>query len=95
MHILIVRSGDNNYEENKQEDIFIEDLIEYGIVIIATGPLTTDNLSKGIMNLIGEKSLYFYDAAAPIIEKNSINFVKKKDILTEFLKKLSLLLMKQ
>ncbi len=71
---MIVRSGDNNYEENKQEDIFLEDLIEDGIVIIATGPLTTDNLSKGIINLIGEKSLYFYDAAAPIVEKSSINF---------------------
>ncbi len=61
-------------KSNLKDDIFLEDLIRDGIVIIATGPLTTDNLSKGIMNLIGEKSLYFYDAAAPIVEKNSINF---------------------
>ena len=42
--------------------------------IIATGPLTSDNLSSSIKELIGRDSLYFYDAAAPIIEKDSIDF---------------------
>ena len=46
---------------------------EEGIVIIATGPLTSEDFSKEILNKIGEKELYFYDAAAPIVEKNSIN----------------------
>lgn len=41
--------------------------------IIATGPLTSDSLSNEIMKLVNEDSLYFYDAAAPIIEKDSIN----------------------
>lgn len=41
--------------------------------IIATGPLTSDILYKEIQKLIKEDSLHFYDAAAPIIEKESIN----------------------
>lgn len=54
--------------------ICIEDLIKDGIVVIATGPLTSDSLSIGIAKLINEDSLHFYDAAAPIIEKDSIDF---------------------
>ncbi len=59
--------------EQEEHEIYIEDLVEHGIVIIATGPLTSDALSVGIKHLIGENSLSFYDAAAPIIEKSSIN----------------------
>ena len=55
--------------------IFFEDLInEDTITIIATGPLTSDSLSIGIKKLTGENDLHFYDAAAPIIEKDSIDF---------------------
>jgi len=43
------------------------------IVVIATGPLTSEDLSKKIAKLTGSDKLYFYDAAAPIIEKDSIN----------------------
>ncbi len=42
--------------------------------IICTGPLTTDSLSKHLGDLLGEEYLYFYDAAAPIITKESVNF---------------------
>ena len=45
-----------------------------GIVIIATGPLTSDSLAKQISKMTGEDKLYFYDAAAPIISKESIDF---------------------
>ena len=45
-----------------------------GIVIIATGPLTSEKLSKEISKITGEDKLYFYDAAAPIVLKDSINF---------------------
>lgn len=52
----------------------VEDLTTLsGIVIIATGPLTSDKLSLSIASLIGEQKLYFYDAAAPIILKDSID----------------------
>lgn len=43
------------------------------VTIIATGPLTSDGLFDAISKLINEKELYFYDAAAPIIDKNSID----------------------
>ena len=53
---------------------FTEDLSNYdGIVIIATGPLTSEKLSKQISKLTSEDKLHFYDAAAPIIDKNSID----------------------
>ena len=44
------------------------------IVIISTGPLTSDKLAKKVSKLTGEEKLYFYDAAAPIVAKESINF---------------------
>ncbi|WP_423363105.1 methylenetetrahydrofolate--tRNA-(uracil(54)-C(5))-methyltransferase (FADH(2)-oxidizing) TrmFO [Mycoplasma sp. P36-A1] len=47
--------------------------IPSGPTIIATGPLTSDDLSYEISNFVQADSLYFYDAAAPIIEKDSIN----------------------
>ncbi len=43
------------------------------ITIIATGPLTSEKMEKQISKITGEDKLYFYDAAAPIIEKDSIN----------------------
>lgn len=50
--------------------------IPAGPTIIATGPLTSDILAKRVQELTGEDSLYFYDAAAPIIEKDSIDLEK-------------------
>lgn len=44
-----------------------------GINIIATGPLTSDGLSKTLMEMLGQEHMYFYDAAAPIIEASSID----------------------
>ncbi len=41
--------------------------------IIATGPLTSDALSKSIAELTGSGGLYFYDAAAPIVTEESID----------------------
>ncbi len=43
--------------------------------IIATGPLTSDKLAEKIKNLVGEY-VYFYDAVAPVLLKESINFEK-------------------
>ena len=44
--------------------------------IIATGPLTSDGLSKSIIELTGDRGLSFYDAAAPIVTAESIDFDK-------------------
>ena len=50
--------------------------IPNGPTIIATGPLTTQSLTQEIINITGEEQLYFYDVAAPIIEKDSIDMDK-------------------
>ncbi|MFJ5963400.1 FADH(2)-oxidizing methylenetetrahydrofolate--tRNA-(uracil(54)-C(5))-methyltransferase TrmFO [Bacillus sp. NPDC093026] len=50
--------------------------IPEGPTIIATGPLTSEALSKELKLLTGEEYLYFYDAAAPILEKDSIDMDK-------------------
>ena len=52
----------------------VENIEDDCITIIATGPLTSEKLSKQISKLTGQDKLYFYDAAAPIISKESIDF---------------------
>jgi len=48
--------------------------IPEGIVVIASGPLTSPALADAIQSLSGENRLYFYDAIAPIIHVDSIDF---------------------
>lgn len=43
------------------------------ITLIATGPLTTENLQTAIANLLGTEDFYFFDAVAPIVTKESID----------------------
>ena len=59
-------------------EVIREELTEIpeGPTIVATGPLTSDALSAYIREMTGHNSFYFYDAAAPIIEKDSINLDK-------------------
>ena len=59
-------------QEVGKDGLSVENIGKDGIVIIATGPLTSDALSKQILELTGEDDLHFYDAAAPIIFKDSI-----------------------
>lgn len=47
-----------------------------GITVVASGPLTSPDLSAQLKELMGEEYLYFYDAAAPIVEKDSIDMNK-------------------
>jgi methylenetetrahydrofolate--tRNA-(uracil-5-)-methyltransferase len=44
-----------------------------GYVVVATGPLTSPDLEKSLLQLLGEKYLYFYDAVAPIVEASSLD----------------------
>lgn len=44
-----------------------------GITVIATGPLTSESLLENMKKIVGSDSLYFYDAAAPIVEADSID----------------------
>ncbi len=55
------------------DKVHLKDLAKDGIVIIATGPLTSDKLSNEILQITGDNDLHFYDAAAPIVSKDSIN----------------------
>ena len=59
-----------------REEVTELPLDEWQHVIIATGPLTSDPLAKIIADLTGEEELSFFDAIAPIIYKESINFDK-------------------
>ncbi|HWO96952.1 MAG TPA: FADH(2)-oxidizing methylenetetrahydrofolate--tRNA-(uracil(54)-C(5))-methyltransferase TrmFO [Bacillus sp. (in: firmicutes)] len=58
--------------------VFNEEITEIpeGPTVIATGPLTSKALSEQLRGLTGEDYLYFYDAAAPILEKESIDMDK-------------------
>lgn len=47
---------------------------DWSSVIIATGPLTSPDLTKAILEVSGEDQLAFFDAIAPIIYRESINF---------------------
>lgn len=47
---------------------------EWDNVIVATGPLTSPALAEAILKATGEESLSFFDAIAPIIHTDSINF---------------------
>lgn len=61
-NIEIIRGEYINQEDHKNN-----------IIIIATGPLTSDSLSKKIGELTKVENLHFFDAAAPIIDKSSID----------------------
>ena len=62
-------------EENENIEIIKEEVtkIPEGITIIATGPLTSESLSEEIARITGKEKLFFYDAAAPIVTKDSID----------------------
>lgn len=80
-NIEIVYEEVGNQVVNNIDDILIDEATSNqlketakdGIVIVATGPLTSKNLSREIAEITGQDKLYFYDAAAPILEKESID----------------------
>jgi len=61
----------NEYIEIVREEV--KKIPSDSIAIVATGPLTSEDLSKEILRITGENKLFFYDAASPIIEKESID----------------------
>jgi methylenetetrahydrofolate--tRNA-(uracil-5-)-methyltransferase len=54
----------------------VERLPKDGIHIVATGPLTSDSLSRSIAEFAGHEHLYFYDAISPIVDAGSIDSSK-------------------
>ncbi len=66
-------------EENPYIEIIKEEVTKINdeeITIIATGPLTSSGLEEEIKRLTGQDRLFFYDAAAPIVTKESIDMSK-------------------
>jgi len=65
-------------EIKRQEIISLSDpmLTSYDVVVVAAGPLISEPLARDLLNRIGEKELYFYDAIAPIVSAESINWDK-------------------
>lgn len=64
---------------NENIEIIDEEITEIPndkLVIVASGPLTSDKLFENISKITGEESLYFYDAAAPIVTFDSIDMNK-------------------
>lgn len=64
-------------EQNKNIELVREELTEIPSdvpVIIASGPLTSDDLANKIKEFTKTEHLHFFDAIAPIVEKDSINF---------------------
>ena len=57
----------------KEEVIDLEKFNKDDIIVIATGPLTSEGLSINISKILGDDYMYFYDAAAPIVSADSIN----------------------
>ena len=68
-----VLEKNENIEIIHQEVEDIEELAKEGIVVVATGPLTSDKLSDNIAKITGQDKLHFYDAAAPIVLKDSVD----------------------
>jgi methylenetetrahydrofolate--tRNA-(uracil-5-)-methyltransferase len=44
------------------------------VVIVATGPLTSDALAEDVARFVGEEHLYFFDAVSPVVEAESLDF---------------------
>ena len=72
IEIINLECGSDSCGFNNQS-LHLKEMAKDGIVIIATGPLTSDSLAKEICELTGDEGLHFYDAAAPIFAKDSID----------------------
>ena len=54
----------------------VRNLPSDGLVIVASGPLTSDALAACIKNRLGAEQLYFYDALSPIVSADSVDYSK-------------------
>ena len=75
--LVFSRSITDAITNNKSIEVIREEAMEFPEdrpLIIATGPLTSDALAQKILELTGEDNLAFYDAIAPIIDADSIDY---------------------
>lgn len=75
---LFSKTVTEKIEENENINIIREELtkIPDGPTIIASGPLTSDDLANSIKEFTQSEHLHFFDAIAPIVERDSIDFEK-------------------
>ena len=75
---LFSRTVTERIEEDENINIIREEVknIPDGFTILASGPLTSDSLANSIKDFTQNDYLYFFDAIAPIVEKDTINFDK-------------------
>ncbi|HUR83103.1 MAG TPA: methylenetetrahydrofolate--tRNA-(uracil(54)-C(5))-methyltransferase (FADH(2)-oxidizing) TrmFO, partial [Thermoanaerobaculia bacterium] len=59
-----------------REEITSLDISDHDFLVVATGPLTSDPLFHAIDEFLGRDGLYFYDAIAPIVSADSLDFSK-------------------
>ena len=76
--VLFSNKVTENIRNNKYINVINEEVCEIpeGFTIIASGPLTSEGLTRSIKDFTQSEHLYFFDAIAPIVEKESINFEK-------------------
>lgn len=72
------RAVTKRIEDDPNIEVIREEITEIpqGNVIIASGPLTSDTLANSIKEFTQSEHLHFFDAIAPIVEADSINFDK-------------------
>ncbi len=66
----------NQIKQNNNIILHCEEVADFepnAITVVATGPLTTPKMCDALKKLLGSEFLYFYDAASPIIDAESIN----------------------
>src|SRR5262245_6618475 len=68
-----VISGEPRIELIREE---VPEIPKETIVVVASGPLTSESLSKSIRDFCGSGHLYFYDAISPIVDAETIDFSK-------------------
>src|SRR5207302_6227688 len=70
VRVTEVISSEPNIELVREE---MPEIPGEGIVVVASGPLTAESLSKSIRDFCGAEHLYFYDAISPIVDAESID----------------------
>lgn len=75
---LFSKTVTDKIENNSYINVVNEEITEIpeGYTIIASGPLTSDSLANSIQKFTKSEHLHFFDAIAPIVEKDSIDFAK-------------------
>ena len=72
-HVSAALASFSNLTLRREE---VPSIPEEGLVVVASGPLTSDSLTESITRFTGKDSLYFYDAVSPVVEAESIDMSK-------------------